>query len=133
MEHHPPDHTLEAFEAALAQTEHTVYVLRLYITGTTSNSAQAVRNLTKLCQEHLAGRYALEVIDLYQQPALARADHIVAVPTLLKKLPPPVQTFIGNLADEHHLATRLGLFLVPGPDGAAHEAQSAQEERVEGL
>ena len=103
------DHTLEAFEAALAKSGQAVYVLCLYVTGTTRKSTQAVHNLTKLCQERLAGRYELEVIDIYQQPALAQTEHIVAVPMLLKKLPLPVQKLIGDLSNEQQLATRLGL------------------------
>jgi circadian clock protein KaiB len=103
------NHTLEAFEAALATSEHAFYDLRLYITGTTPKSTQAVHNLTKFCQERLAGRYTLEVIDIYQQPALAQAEHIVAVPMLLKKLPLPVQKLIGDLSNEQQLAARLGL------------------------
>jgi circadian clock protein KaiB len=71
--------------------------------------ARAVHNLTKLCQERLAGRYVLEVIDIYQQPALAQAEYIVAVPTLLKKLPLPAQKLIGDLSNEQQLAVRLGL------------------------
>jgi circadian clock protein KaiB len=100
---------MESFEATLANFEPPVYVLRLYITGTTPKSTRAVRNLTKLCQERLAGHYELEVIDIYQQPALASAAHIVAVPALLKELPLPVRTLIGDLSDEQQLVAGLGL------------------------
>jgi circadian clock protein KaiB len=105
-QHH---HTLETFEAALASSGSAVYVLRLYITGTTPKSTRAVHNLTKMCQECLAGRYDLEIIDIYQQPLLASAEHIVAVPTLLKKLPLPVRTLIGDLSNEQQLVASLGL------------------------
>ena len=84
-----------------------VYVLRLYITGTTPKSTRAVDNLMKLCQEHLAGRYDLEVIDLYQQPALAQTEDIIAVPTLLKKQPLPVQKLLGDLSDAEQLVASL--------------------------
>jgi len=107
------DSALEAFEAALAQSGYAVYVLRLYITGTTPKSRRAVHNLTKLCQERLAGRYELEVIDIYQQPALAQAEGIVAVPTLLKRLPLPAQRLIGDLSNEQQLAACLGLIRSP--------------------
>jgi len=103
------NHILETFEAPLANSGPAVYVLRLYIAGTTPKSTQAVHNLTKMCQERLAGRYELEVIDIYQQPALASAEHIIAVPTLLKKLPLPVRTLIGDLANEQQLLADLGL------------------------
>jgi circadian clock protein KaiB len=86
-----------------------VYILRLYVTGTTPNSTRAIRNLTKMCQKHLAGRYELEVIDLYQQPALAQTEDIIAAPTLLKKLPLPVQRLIGDLSNEQQLVAGLGL------------------------
>jgi len=109
VESSQPNHTLEIFEAALASSGPAVYILRLYITGTTPKSTRAVHNLTKMCQERLAGRYELEVIDLYQQPELASAEHIVAVPTLLKKLPLPVRTLIGDLSNEQQLVASLGL------------------------
>jgi circadian clock protein KaiB len=86
-----------------------VYVLHLYVTGTTPKSTRAVYNLIKLCQEHLVGRYDLEVIDLYQQPARAQAEDIIAVPTLLKKQPLPVQKLLGDLSNTQQLVTSLGL------------------------
>ena len=75
------------------------YVLRLYVAHTTPQSAIAYRNLKKLCELHLAGRYSLEVIDLLKNPARAKADCILAVPTLVRKMPTPIRKFIGNLAD----------------------------------
>jgi circadian clock protein KaiB len=87
----------------------TVYVLRLYITGTTTKSTRAVHNIIKICQEHLVGRYDLEVIDIYQQPALAYAENIIAVPTLLKKQPLPVQKLLGDLSNIQQLVAGLGL------------------------
>ena len=87
----------------------TVYVLRLYITGTTTKSTRAVHNLLKVCQEHLVGRYDLEVIDIYQQPALAQAEDIIAVPTLLKKQPLPVRKLLGDLSNAQQLVASLDL------------------------
>ena len=75
------------------------YVLRLYVADNTPQSAIAYGNLKKLCQLHLAGRYILEVIELVTDPARAKADRILAVPTLVRKLPKPIRKFIGNLAD----------------------------------
>ncbi len=74
------------------------YVLRLYVTGMTSTSAQAIERVRAICDEHLRGRYELEVIDIRQLPALARDQQIVATPTLIKTLPPPLRRFIGNLS-----------------------------------
>ena len=85
--------------AAQALRAEEKYVLRLYVADNTSQSAIAYRNLKKLCELHLAGRYSLEVIDLVKNPERAKADCIVAVPTLVRKMPTPIRKFIGNLAD----------------------------------
>jgi circadian clock protein KaiB len=75
------------------------YILRLYVADNTPQSAIAYRNLKKLCKLHLAGRYSLEVIDLVKNPERAKADRILAVPTLVRKMPTPIRKFIGNLSD----------------------------------
>jgi len=75
------------------------YVLRLYIAENTPQSAMAYRNLKKLCREHLSGQYSLDVIDLTKNPELAKADQILAVPTLVRKMPVPIRKFIGTLTD----------------------------------
>jgi circadian clock protein KaiB len=85
------------------------YVLRLYVTGATGLARRAILNLAEICQEHLQGRYSLEVIDIYQKPALARDEQIVAAPTLIKKLPAPLRRLIGDLSD--HQKVLLGLDL----------------------
>jgi len=87
------------------------YVLRLYVAGTTRKSNRAIANIEQLCEEHLKGRCDLEVIDLYKQPALAQGEQIIAVPTLVKKLPLPLRRLIGDLSDPDHLI--VGLDLVP--------------------
>ena len=109
MEPSQHDSTLETSEATPAEPGQAVYILRLYITGSAPRSIRAIRNLTTLCQEHLAGRYELEVIDLYQHPELAQSEDIIAAPTLLKKLPLPVQKLIGDLSNEQQLVVGLGL------------------------
>jgi circadian clock protein KaiB len=91
-------------------------VLRLYVTGATPKSARAILNIKTICEEHLRGRYALEVIDVYQQPALAKGDQIIAVPTLIKKLPLPLRVFIGDMSRTDKIL--LGLDVRPG-EGAA--------------
>jgi len=75
------------------------YVLRLYVSGSTSKSALAIENIKRICEQHLKNRYDLEVIDIYQQPNLARDEQIVAVPTLIKRLPPPLRRLIGDLSN----------------------------------
>ncbi len=86
------------------------YVLRLYVTGLTSRSARALENLQVLCEKHLAGRYELQVIDVYQQPGLARTEQVIAIPTLIKKLPLPLRRLIGDMSDEERVLVGLDIF-----------------------
>ena len=90
------------------------YVFRLYVTGKTPNSMRAIANLKEVCEEHLPGRYDLQVIDIYQQPELAERDQIVAVPTLIKQLPAPLRRMIGDLSDRERVVVRLDL--LPNPE-----------------
>ncbi len=85
------------------------YVLRLYVTGASALAREAILNITHICQEHLQGRYSLEVIDVYQKPALARDEQIVAAPTLIKKLPAPLRRLIGDLSDRQKVLFGLDL------------------------
>jgi len=85
------------------------YVLRLYITGQSSLSSASVRNLLHACQSHLDGQYDIQVIDICQQPELARAAQIVATPTLVKARPAPIRRLIGNLSDQEQLLAGLGI------------------------
>lgn len=73
--------------------------LRLYVAGQTARSLAALANLQKICDEHLEGRYRIEVIDLLERPQLARGDQILALPTLVRKLPPPIRKLVGDLSD----------------------------------
>jgi circadian clock protein KaiB len=86
------------FELALQETDKGNYVLRLYVSGMTPNSLRAIENVRKICAEHLEGRYQLEIIDIYQQPIFAKEGQIVAAPTLVKELPPPLRKFIGDMS-----------------------------------
>ena len=90
--------TTEQFEKLAAQHPQDKYVLRLYVAGQNPKSAQAILNIRKICEEHLKGRYQLEVIDIYQQTALARGEQIIAAPTLIKYLPLPLKRIIGDLS-----------------------------------
>jgi circadian clock protein KaiB len=85
------------------------YVLRLYVAGETPNSVRAIVNIRKICEAELQGRYDLEVIDLYQQPQLAQGDQIVAVPTLIKKLPLPLGRIIGDMSNTERVLVGLDL------------------------
>lgn len=104
-----PTITGDLFEEAKASKQK--YVLKLYVAGMTSKSTQAIENITKLCEEHLKGRYDLQVVDIYQQPKLAKGEQIIAAPTLIKKLPLPLRKFIGNMANKDKIL--VGLDLVP--------------------
>lgn len=85
------------------------YILRLYVAGSTARSMAAISNLKIICDEKLAGRYSLEVIDLYQQPQLAAGHQIIAIPTLIKELPPPLRRIIGDLSDTEKVLVGLDL------------------------
>jgi circadian clock protein KaiB len=90
-----------------------VWELRLYVAGQTPNSLKAFTNLKKICEEHLQGQYTIEVIDLLENPRLAAGDQIVAIPTLVRQLPPPVRKIVGNLANIERVL--VGLDLRPRP------------------
>jgi len=75
-----------------------LFILRLYIAGQTPNSITAIANLKKICEEKLQGKYSIEVVDLLEKPQLAKGDQIIAIPTLVRRLPPPVKKIIGNLS-----------------------------------
>jgi circadian clock protein KaiB len=89
--------------------EHPHYVLRLYVTGTTARSGQAILNIREICEEHLKGRYELEVVDIYQQPVLVAGEQIIASPTLIKKLPLPLRRFIGDMTNTDRILVGLDL------------------------
>lgn len=100
---------LQAMEAAAAEHLGARYLLRLFVAGPTSQSTRAVVNTRKLCEEHLEGRYDLEVVDISQSPEDARNAQIVAVPTLVKVLPLPLRRFVGDMSDTTRILTRMGL------------------------
>ncbi|MGI4744158.1 MAG: circadian clock KaiB family protein [Janthinobacterium lividum] len=85
------------------------YLLHLYITGATPNSVRAVRNIKEICEEHLAGRYELLIIDIYQQPYLASQQQIVAAPTLLRLRPLPRRQLVGDLSNREAVLISLGV------------------------
>ena len=85
------------------------YILRLYVAGLMPKSTLAIANMKRICEEHLQGQYELEVIDLYQQPQLAQGDQIVALPTLIRKLPSPPRRIIGNMSDTERVLVGLDL------------------------
>ena len=102
----------EEFEKAAAERDRAKYVLRLYVTGMTPKSTLAIANVRNLCKKYLAGRYDLKVVDIYQQPHLAKEKQIIATPTLIKELPLPPRRLIGDMSDTARFL--VGLDLQPG-------------------
>ncbi len=103
------------FERLLRKAEpEPHYVLRLYVTGATPRSTRAILNIKTICEKHLKRRYTLEIIDVYQQPVLAKGEQIIAAPTLVKCLPLPLRRFIGDMSRTEKIL--LGLDLRPAPD-----------------
>jgi circadian clock protein KaiB len=94
--------------SAASQAENT-YLLRLYVAGQTPKSILAFRNLKQICEEHLHGRYEIEVIDLIQNPQLAQGDQILALPTLVRRLPEPIKKIIGDLSNTDRVLVGLDL------------------------
>ena len=97
------------FEKRIKASLNKKYVLRLYIAGVTPKSTRAIMNVKKICEEYLKGRYELEVIDIYQQPILAKGEQIIAAPTLLKKLPLPLRKLVGDMSDTEKILVGLDL------------------------
>jgi circadian clock protein KaiB len=98
-------------KAIPAETGSNTYILRLYIAGQTPRSVTALVNLKKICEEHLAGLYRIEVVDLLEKPQLAHGDQILAIPTLIRKLPTPMRKIIGDLSNTERVL--IGLDLLP--------------------
>ena len=99
----------KAFKQLLAGSQKERYVLKLYVTGMSPQSIRAITNVKKICEEHLQGSYELEVVDLYQQPQLAKGEQIIAAPTLIKKLPHPLRRIIGDMSKTERVLVGLDL------------------------
>ncbi len=103
-------HSTHAFEKILVDLNNKRnYVLRLYVTGTTPQSMRAITNVKNICEQYLRGYYRLEVIDLYQQPQLAKSDQIIAAPTLIKEKPLPMRRILGDMSKTSRVLAGLGL------------------------
>ncbi len=104
-----PADTTAAFEKALADESRARYLFTLYVAGVRPRSQRAIENVRRLCEQHLPGRYELQIIDIYQQPELAEVAQVIAAPTLVKKIPLPIQRLIGDLTREGSLLVSLGI------------------------
>ena len=105
----PNQSTTRTFEEAIQEAGKGTYILTLYITGQTFRSQQAIRNIKRICEEELNSRYELEVIDIYQQPELAKNVDLVAAPTLIKTLPVPIRRLVGDMSDRERVLIGLDL------------------------
>ncbi len=111
MNNEPTYDSTQAFEEAIAELDERYYYLRLYIAGATVHSIRAIENIKRICEDHLQGQYELEVIDIYQQPGVSKQENILAVPTLIKRLPLPLQRILGDMSKTERVL--VGLDLVP--------------------
>lgn len=96
-------------EASEYPQDDQTYILRLYVAGQTKKSLAAFANLKKICEEHLKGKYRIEVVDLLEHPQLAKGDQIIAIPTLVRRLPPPIKKIIGDLSNTERVLVGLDL------------------------
>ncbi len=97
------------FEETLQSNKESKYILRLYVTGTTPQSLRAIANIKKVCEEHLAGHYELNVIDIYQDGIAIDQDQIVAAPTLIKQFPEPFRRLVGDMSNTERVLSGLGI------------------------
>jgi circadian clock protein KaiB len=105
----PKSHRLRELHGALSEQSDQIYVMRLYVSGATLKSREAVRNVRNICESNLAGKYRLEVVDIYQHPERAALDQVVAVPVLVKELPLPRRQLIGTLSNSLQALRALGV------------------------
>lgn len=125
--------TTQEFEEALKRLSQEKYVLRLFVAGMNPKSVQAIDNIKRICETHLPGRYELVVIDVYQQPILAKEGQIVAAPTLIKELPPPLRKLVGSMSDTERVLVGMNLHIgapeiVDLPPGAKPQKSKSKEE-----
>ena len=105
------DNSYAEFEEASKNEAKERYVLRLYVSGMTPKSINAIENVRKLCEQYLHGRYELDIVDIYQQPDVAKTEQLIAAPTLIKKLPLPLRRFIGDMSNKDKIL--VGLDIIP--------------------
>jgi len=109
MKRPQPEDEFDVFEKAAAKGNKQKYVLRLYVAGISPRSERAIRSVKEVCEQHLQGRYDLEIIDIYQQPESVKGEDLVALPTLIKKLPAPLKRLIGDMSSKEKLIVGLDL------------------------
>jgi len=113
------DSALQRLEAALGELTDARYELTLFVSGASSSSARAIRNARALCDTHLSGRYELKIVDVNQDPELARGSRVLATPTLLKGSPAPERMLVGDLSDQERVLLALDVRVLEPADGGA--------------
>ena len=109
MKANPPPRARPKVKTTLCEDASSRYILKLYVAGQSPKSVNAIANIKTICEEYLQGRFELEVIDLYQQPQLAQGEQIIAIPTLIRKLPPPLRRIIGDLSNTERVLVGLDI------------------------
>ena len=120
--------TTREFEEAIKRLARERYVLRLFVAGMSPKSLQAIENIKRICETYLAGRYQLEVVDVYQQPILAKDGQIVAAPTLIKELPPPLRKLVGSMSDTERVL--IGMDLRIGTAGTIDSHSEVKSQKT---
>ena len=115
MDKEDPIDATSRFEDALEKSKNAKYVLKLFVAGNSEKSTRAIETIREICETNLKGRYTLEVIDIYQQPELARGEQIIAAPTLIKSLPQPLRRIIGDLSSIDRILVGLNLKAAEDP------------------
>ena len=121
--------TTREFEEVLKRLSQEKYVLHLFVAGMNPKSLQAIETIKRICETYLAGRYQLEVIDVYQQPILAKDGQIVAAPTLVKELPPPLRKLVGSMSDTERVLVGMDLHI--GMPGTVDSPSGAKPQKPE--
>jgi circadian clock protein KaiB len=116
------DITHERFQIALDALAVEEYALTLFVSGASDASAHAIANVRELCDAHLGGRHELKIVDLHQEPAMAKDHNVLATPTLVKQHPLPLRMLVGDMSDHPRVLAALGVHACGAPDGAAVEA-----------
>lgn len=123
------ENVLKDFEKVFLGLQKDHFVFHLYIAGASKKSSEAVRNMKNFCEKYLKDHYKLEVIDIYQQPKLTRKSQVVVAPTLIKKLPPPLKKFIGDMSDINQIIVGIPLNLLAGETGKQKTNKNKKERR----
>lgn len=123
--------TAEKFEKALESMGKEKYFLRLYVAGLSPRSIEAIENIKIICEKYLPGRYQLEIVDVYQKPILAKEGQIIAAPTLVKELPPPLRKLVGSMSNTERVLVGMDLHVEAGITASSRETKIQKSNNPE--